>query len=110
MKPIAGLTAAELTPADHWILGRIDTAIAAADTGLGPARPPGGGAWSDRDHKLGLRLDEYAESARAFVWNDLADWYLEHAKTRLTPGHAGATPRAPCSCTDSTRRCASCTP
>ena len=88
VKPIAGLTAAELTPADHWILGRIDTAIAAADTGLGPARPPGGGAWSDRDHKLGLRLDEYAESARAFVWNDLADWYLEHAKTRLTPGHA----------------------
>ena len=88
VKPIAELTAAELTPADHWILGRIDTAIAAADTGLGPARPPGGGAWSDRDHKLGLRLDEYAESARAFVWNDLADWYLEHAKTRLTPGHA----------------------
>jgi valyl-tRNA synthetase len=35
----------------------------------------------------GLRLNEYAESARRFVWNELADWYLEAIKSRLaTPG------------------------
>jgi valyl-tRNA synthetase len=32
----------------------------------------------------GLRLSEYTESARRFVWNELADWYLESTKSRLT--------------------------
>jgi valyl-tRNA synthetase len=31
----------------------------------------------------GLRLNEFAESARQFVWNELADWYLESIKHRL---------------------------
>jgi valyl-tRNA synthetase len=88
VRPVAALADAELVSADHWILARIDAAIAAADAGLGPPRPAGAGAWPERERKLGLRLDEYAESARAFVWNDLADWYLEHAKTRLAPRHA----------------------
>ena len=30
-----------------------------------------------------MRLSEYAESARRFVWNDLADWYLETTKGRI---------------------------
>jgi valyl-tRNA synthetase len=35
----------------------------------------------------GLRLNEYAETARRFVWNELADWYVESVKPRLgTPG------------------------
>jgi valyl-tRNA synthetase len=41
----------------------------------------------DSERNAGLRLNEYAESARRFVWNELADWYLESAKARLsTPG------------------------
>src|SRR6476646_4312169 len=32
---------------------------------------------------MGLRLNEYAEAARRFVWNELADWYLESVKARL---------------------------
>ena len=31
----------------------------------------------------GLRLNEYAETARRFVWNELADWYLESVKSRV---------------------------
>ncbi|MCC7194763.1 MAG: valine--tRNA ligase [Gemmatimonadaceae bacterium] len=77
----------DLRPADHWILARLDAAIARADSSLGPARPPGDGAWPEAERHAGLRLDEYAEAARAFVWTELADWYLEHAKTRLAPGH-----------------------
>jgi valyl-tRNA synthetase len=33
-----------------------------------------------------LRLSEYAEFARRFVWNDLADWYLESTKGRIGAG------------------------
>jgi valyl-tRNA synthetase len=87
VRPLASITAAELKPADHWILDKLDAAIARADAALGPARPANGGSWPDREHHLGLRLDEYAEAARAFVWTELADWYLEHAKTRLAEGH-----------------------
>jgi valyl-tRNA synthetase len=31
-------------------------------------------------------LAEYAEAARAFVWGDLADWYLETTKGRIGAG------------------------
>jgi valyl-tRNA synthetase len=30
-----------------------------------------------------LRLSEYSEAARRFVWNDVADWYLETTKGRI---------------------------
>jgi valyl-tRNA synthetase len=34
-----------------------------------------------------MRLDAYAEAARRFVWNELADWYVEATKSRLAqPG------------------------
>jgi valyl-tRNA synthetase len=43
--------------------------------------------WTDDERVAGLRLNELAESARRFVWNELADWYLEASKGRLlTPG------------------------
>jgi len=87
-RALADIPDAELRPADHWILSRLDAAVAAANAALGPPRPADGRAWGSRELRQGLRLDEYAEAARAFVWNDLADWYLEHAKTRLQPGHA----------------------
>jgi valyl-tRNA synthetase len=43
--------------------------------------------WRESERYAGLRLNEYAEAARRFVWNELADWYLESVKARLeTPG------------------------
>ncbi|HEX7123499.1 MAG TPA: class I tRNA ligase family protein, partial [Gemmatimonadaceae bacterium] len=65
------------------ILARLNAAIAACDTALGPARPAGE-RWSDAERTAGLRLNEYAEAARTFAWSELADWYVESVKTRLT--------------------------
>ncbi len=84
--PLPSVSAAQLTLADRWILGRLDAAIAECDASLGPARPAKG-AWPEQERQLGLRLDAYAEAARRFVWNELADWYVEAVKTRLAqPG------------------------
>jgi valyl-tRNA synthetase len=82
---IADLASARsLTRADLWILARLDAAISACDAALGPARPEAGGPWAGADLRTGLRLSEFVEAARGFVWSDLADWYLEHCKGRLT--------------------------
>ncbi|HEX2719209.1 MAG TPA: valine--tRNA ligase, partial [Gemmatimonadaceae bacterium] len=86
--PSGELSPARLTRADHWILARLDAAIAECDAALGPPRPEGSGRWEPSRRALGLRLNEYAESARRFVWNELADWYLEAAKPRLSGGDA----------------------
>jgi valyl-tRNA synthetase len=84
--PLAQVPDAQFTLADRWILGRLDAAIAECDAALGPARPAKG-TWPEQERQLGLRLDAYAEAARRFVWNELADWYVEAVKTRLaTPG------------------------
>ena len=84
---LATLDPAALTAADHWILERLDVAIADCDAALGPARPANLATWTDAERYRGLRLSEYAEAARRFVWNELADWYLESIKPRLaTPG------------------------
>ena len=80
--PLASVPDARFTLADRWILGRLDAAIAECDASLGPARPAKG-AWPEQERQLGLRLDAYAEAARRFVWNELADWYVEAVKTRL---------------------------
>ncbi|MGZ3564475.1 MAG: valine--tRNA ligase [Gemmatimonadaceae bacterium] len=72
----------ELTLADRWILGRLNTTILECDSALGPARPAKR-AWPPEERYSGLRLSEYAESARRFVWNDMADWYLETTKGRI---------------------------
>ncbi len=72
-----------LTAADRWILERLDQAITDCDAALGPARPAQGEAWSAAERARGLRLSEYADAARRFVWNELADWYLEALKPRL---------------------------
>ncbi|MBA3892028.1 MAG: class I tRNA ligase family protein [Gemmatimonadaceae bacterium] len=50
----------------------------------------GGGTWTEQERTAGLRMNEYAESARRFVWNELADWYLEASKGRLQVPTAGA--------------------
>jgi valyl-tRNA synthetase len=71
-----------LVPADRWILHRLDAAIAACNAALGPARPDGH-AWREEQRYAGLRLNEYTEAVRGFVWSELADWCLEAAKSRL---------------------------
>ena len=90
-----------LTRADQWILARLAVALEECDTALGPLWPslPHNSAdarvWRQSERYAGLKLNEYAESARHFVWNDLADWYLESVKSRLdTPGADGETARA----------------
>jgi valyl-tRNA synthetase len=78
---------AELTLADQWILGRLNATILECDAALGPSRSTRG-KWRPEDRYSGLRLSEFAEAARRFVWNDVADWYLETTKGRI--GAAGA--------------------
>ena len=72
----------ELTLADRWILGRLNATIFECDSALGPARPEKG-KWRPEERYAGLRLSEYSEAARRFVWNDVADWYLETTKGRI---------------------------
>ncbi|MCX5760932.1 MAG: valine--tRNA ligase [Gemmatimonadetes bacterium] len=84
--PLAALDRTTFRSADHWIVNRLADAVADCDAALGPARPPVGG-WPEHQRQVGLRLDAHAESARRFLWNDLADWYVEACKTRLAePG------------------------
>jgi valyl-tRNA synthetase len=89
-EPVAALDTIDelrLTRADRWILERLDVAIAECDAALGPPRPPADSIWPEGARHLGLRLNEYAETARRFVWNELADWYVETVKARVTnPG------------------------
>jgi valyl-tRNA synthetase len=84
---IASIDRPSLTRSDAWILERLDTAIAECDAALGAARPDGR-AWREEQRFAGLRLSEYTETARRFVWNELADWYVEASKSRLTPDAA----------------------
>ena len=80
--PVGSLDESRLTRGDRWILSRLDIAIAECDGALGPSRAAGG-RWAEGDRRAGMRLNEYAESARRFVWNELADWYVEVSKSRL---------------------------
>ena len=80
------IDADRLARADRWILERLDAAIADSDVALGPARPTGP-VWQRSELRAGLRLNEYAEAARRFVWSEFADWYVETTKARMsTPG------------------------
>lgn len=86
VRPFASITPDELSRTDAWILDRLDAAIRECDRSIGPVRPSGT-AWRDDELNAGLRLNEFAETARRFVWNELADWYLEASKARLlAPG------------------------
>jgi valyl-tRNA synthetase len=82
VKRVRDIPTANLALSDRWILSRLDTAIAECDAALGPSRP-NAGRWKPEERQLGIRLSEYAETARRFVWNEMADWYLESAKSRL---------------------------
>jgi len=82
VEPVTQFDASMLRLEDRWILGRLDAAIAECNAALGPARPSGA-TWPAQERQLGMRLDAYAEAARRFVWNELADWYVEAVKPRL---------------------------
>ena len=84
--PLDDVKPGQLSRADAWILERLDAAVRECDRALGPLHPLRG-TWIEEELGAGLRLNDYAETARRFVWNELADWYLEAIKTRLqTPG------------------------
>jgi valyl-tRNA synthetase len=86
VSPLAEIDSDRLSRADRWILARLDAAIAECNAALGPARPTGP-HWTVAERTMGMRLNDYAETARRFVWNELADWYLEAVKARLAePG------------------------
>ncbi|MEO7456130.1 MAG: valine--tRNA ligase, partial [Gemmatimonadaceae bacterium] len=81
VRAFADVKASELTRADHWILAKLDAAVRECDRAIGPVKPRG--TWSPEELTAGLRLNEFAETARRFVWNELADWYVEATKARL---------------------------
>ena len=85
VQPLDAIDSSRLRRADRWILNALNVAIGACDSALGPARPKDG-VWDENELRAGLRLSEYTESARRFVWNELADWYLESTKGRLAAG------------------------
>src|SRR5207244_947368 len=99
VQPLDAIDDATLTSADAWILARLDAAIAECDAALGPLRPttPHASAderaWRPDERYAGLRLNEFAEAARHFVWNELADWYVEAVKARLAPDNGDALDR-----------------
>jgi valyl-tRNA synthetase len=82
VEPVSAIDPATLTRADRWILARLDAAITECNAALGPVRPAETN-WPAHELRSGLRLNEYTETARRFVWNELADWYLESTKARL---------------------------
>jgi valyl-tRNA synthetase len=89
VKAVRDIPPEKLARADQWILWRLDQAIADADAALGPLRPvtslqhADAVRWTDAERTQGMRLNDLAETARRFVWNELADWYVEAIKGRL---------------------------
>jgi valyl-tRNA synthetase len=82
VRPFADVAPDELSRADAWILDKLDAAIRECDRAIGPVKPTHN-IWANDERASGLRLNEYADTARRFVWNELADWYVEANKTRL---------------------------
>src|SRR6266545_394048 len=62
----------QLTLADCWILARAQAMIRETTVSLEQ-----------------FRLDEAAKRCYEFVWNELADWYVEAVKPRLVSGDVG---------------------
>ncbi len=90
VQQLSAIAPESLTIADRWILDRLDAAIAESNASLGPVRPGVSGMWTEAERTAGMRLDAYSDTARRFVWNELADWYLETVKPRLLAGGADA--------------------
>jgi valyl-tRNA synthetase len=75
-KTVPGIEAVDrrqLTLADRWILSRTQAVIREVTASLQQ-----------------FRLDEAAKRCYEFAWNELADWYVEAVKPRLSSGDATA--------------------
>jgi valyl-tRNA synthetase len=77
VRPLAGpypdvVRREELALADRWIIARCDVTVAEVTDAL------------ER-----FRLNDAAAAAYRFVWSDLADWYIEQIKPRLTGEQPG---------------------
>ena len=70
--PLDALDRARFELADRWILSRAQRAIADTTTAM------------ER-----FRLNDAANAAYHFVWDELADWYLEQVKPRLYGARPG---------------------
>ncbi len=68
---IATVDRRKLTLADRWVLSRAQAMIRETTTSLEQ-----------------FRLDEAAKRCYEFAWNELADWYVEAVKPRLSTGAA----------------------
>ena len=69
---VAGEQAAKADPkgsADHWILNKLSILTGAVDKDL-----------------ANFRFSEAYQKLYHFVWDDLADWYVEASKSDLNPG------------------------
>jgi valyl-tRNA synthetase len=92
VRSVESIPSSRLQRADEWILYRLDIAIQECDAALGPIRPtaplkhPDAVSWTGTERTSGMRLNDLAETARRFVWNELADWYVEAIKGRLADG------------------------
>jgi len=73
VQPLEALDAKRLLLADRWILSRAQGAIRDVTASLET-----------------FRLDEATKRCYEFVWGDLADWYVEAVKPRLSAGDAAA--------------------
>jgi valyl-tRNA synthetase len=58
-----------VTPADHWMLRKLQQNIEAVTT-----------------HMDNYRISEAYETVYHFVWDDFADWYIEASKKEINPG------------------------
>jgi valyl-tRNA synthetase len=62
-----------LSPADEWILSRLDETVETVQAGL-----------------ENFEFDDVAQTLYDFVWHEFCDWYIELSKTTLYDDSAGA--------------------
>lgn len=68
-KPLAQIDSTQLELADRWIISRTHRAVESVTQALEK-----------------FRLNDASSEIYHFVWNELADWYLEQVKPRLQEG------------------------
>jgi valyl-tRNA synthetase len=62
------VNAKPVTPADHWMLSKLQHTVTAVS-----------------EHLDNYRMSEAYEALYHFAWDDFADWYIESSKMELNP-------------------------